>query len=79
MTVPCKNLGQKVDFLAKCHSNQDCRSVCAGTVSNGTSVTKNLHCAGARTVPALYGCGPHSNLIFKGNWTLKKDKFLEKI
>ena len=39
------------------------------------SVPKNPHCAGARTVPALYGCGPYSNLIFEGHWTLKKDKF----
>ena len=39
------------------------------------SVTKNPHCAGARTVPALCGCGPHSNLRFQGHWTLKKDKF----
>ena len=31
------------------------------------SVTKTPHCAGARTVPALYGCGPHSNLIFQGH------------
>ena len=38
------------------------------------SVPKNPHCAGARTVPALYGCGPYSNLIFEGHWTLKKDK-----
>ena len=28
---------------------------------------KNPHCAGARTVPALYGCGPHSNLRFHGH------------
>ena len=41
-----------------------------------TSVTKN--CAGARTVPALYGCGPHSNLIFKGHWTLILGKKFEK-
>ena len=27
-----KNLAQKVDFLAKCRPNQDCRSICAGTV-----------------------------------------------
>ena len=32
MTVLIKNLAQKVDFLAKCRSNQDCRSICAGTV-----------------------------------------------
>ena len=32
-----------------------------------SSVTKNPHCAGARTVPALYGCGPHSNLGFHGH------------
>ena len=32
MTVLIKNLAQKEDFLAKCHSNQDCRSICAGTV-----------------------------------------------
>ena len=28
---------------------------------------KNPHCAGARTVPALYGCGPHSNRGFHGH------------
>ena len=44
----------------------------------GNSVTKNPHCAGARTVPALYGCGPHSNLIFKGHWTLIFRKNLKK-
>ena len=32
-----------------------------------TSDPKNLHCAGARTVPALYGCGPHSNRGFHGH------------
>jgi len=32
MTVVIKNLAQKVDFLTKCRSNQDCRSICAGTV-----------------------------------------------
>ena len=32
MTVIIKNLAQKVDFLAKCRSNQDCRSICADTV-----------------------------------------------
>ena len=42
------------------------------------SVTKNPHCAGARTVPALYGCGPHSNLISKGHWTLILRKKFEK-
>ena len=42
------------------------------------SVTKNPHCAGARTVPALYGCGPHSNLMFKGYWTLIFRKKFEK-
>ena len=31
------------------------------------SVPKNPHCAGARTVPALYGCGPHSNRGFHGH------------
>ena len=41
------------------------------------SVTKNPHCACARTVTALYGCGLHSNHIFQGHWTLKKD-FREK-
>ena len=39
------------------------------------SATKNPHSAGARTVPALYGCGPHSNLIFQGHWTFKKEIF----
>ena len=34
MTVVIKNLAQKVDFLTKCRSNQDCRSICAGTVAN---------------------------------------------
>ena len=33
MTVLIKNLAQKVDFWANCRSNQDCRSICAGTVS----------------------------------------------
>ena len=28
MTVVIKNLAQKVDFLTKCHSNRDCRSIC---------------------------------------------------
>ena len=42
----------------------------AGLTLHIFSVPKNPHCAGARTVPALYGCGPHSNLIFKGHWTL---------
>ena len=42
------------------------------------SATKNPHSAGARTVPALYGCGPHSNLIFKGHWTLIFRKNLKK-
>ena len=32
MTVLIKNLAQKVDFWANCRSNQDCRSICAGTV-----------------------------------------------
>ena len=32
MTVLIKNLAQKVDFWANCCSNQDCRSICAGTV-----------------------------------------------
>ena len=32
MTVVIKNLAQKVDFLTKFRSNQDCRSICAGTV-----------------------------------------------
>ena len=32
MTVVIKNLAQKVDFLTKCRSNQDCRSICAGAV-----------------------------------------------
>ena len=32
MTVLIKNFAQKVDFWANCRSNQDCRSICAGTV-----------------------------------------------
>ena len=32
MTVVIKNFAQKVDFWTKCRSNQDCRSICAGTV-----------------------------------------------
>ena len=32
MTVVIKNLTQKVDFLTKCCSNQDCRSIYASTV-----------------------------------------------
>ena len=32
MTVIIKNLAQKVDFWAKCCSNQDCCSICADTV-----------------------------------------------
>ena len=32
ITVIIKNFVQKVDFLTKCCSNQDCRSICAGTV-----------------------------------------------
>ena len=32
MTVLIKNLAQKVDFWANCRSNQECRSICAGTV-----------------------------------------------
>ena len=40
MTVIIKNLAQNVDFLAKCHSNQDCRSICAGTVVGGTAAEK---------------------------------------
>ena len=44
------------------------------------SATKNPHSAGARTVPALYGCGPHSNLISKGHWTLiLRKKFGKKL
>ena len=33
MTVIIKNLAQKVDLLTKCRSNQDCCSICSGTVS----------------------------------------------
>ena len=40
MTVIIKNLAQNVDFLAKCHSNQDCRSICAGMVVGGTAAEK---------------------------------------
>ena len=36
MTVIIKNLAQKVDFWANYRSNQDCRSICAGTVYNLT-------------------------------------------
>ena len=32
MTVIIKNLAQKLDFWVNCRSNQDCRSICAGTV-----------------------------------------------
>ena len=32
MTVVIKNFAQKVDFLTKCCSNQDCRSIYASTV-----------------------------------------------
>ena len=32
MTVLIKNLAQKVDFWAKCRSNQDCCSIYAGSV-----------------------------------------------
>ena len=52
--------------------------ICYFSLKDNTSVTKNPHCAGARTVPALYGCGPHSNLIFKGHWTLIFKKKIEK-
>ena len=40
MTVIIKNLAQKVHFLAKCRSNQDCRSICAGTVVGGIASEK---------------------------------------
>ena len=32
MTVFNINLAQKVDFFAKCYSNQDCLGICASTV-----------------------------------------------
>ena len=42
MTVLIKNLAQKVDFWAKSRSNQDCRSICAGTVCTQIEVSTSL-------------------------------------
>ena len=42
MTVVIKNLAQRVDFLTKCHSNQDCHSICTGTVVKSSKNSINL-------------------------------------